>query len=81
MEQEEHNRRLYDLLTSKPALAKIVEDALMGEIYSELRENERTCLQRIQPVESAELLSGGDQPRDSSVPITSDRDPLASARP
>ncbi len=36
LDQEEHNRRLYELLTSKPALAKVVEDALMRETYTEL---------------------------------------------
>lgn len=39
LDQEEHNRRLYEMLTSKPELAKMVEDALMRQTYSELREN------------------------------------------
>jgi hypothetical protein len=40
LDQEERNRRLYDLLTSKPALAKVIEDELMRETYAELRDSE-----------------------------------------
>jgi type I restriction enzyme R subunit len=37
LDQEEHNRRLYELLTSKPDLAKVIENALMRQTYAELR--------------------------------------------
>ena len=37
LDQEERNRKLYDLLMSKPDLAKMIEDALMRETYNALR--------------------------------------------
>jgi len=40
LDQEERNRRLYELLTSKPGLAKMIEDELMRETYVELRDAE-----------------------------------------
>jgi type I restriction enzyme R subunit len=40
LDQEERNRRLYDLLTSKPGLARLLEAELMRETYSELRLND-----------------------------------------
>jgi type I restriction enzyme R subunit len=42
LDQEERNRRLYDLLTSKPDLAKMIEDAVMHETYTQLRTAEAT---------------------------------------
>ena len=38
LDQEERNRRLYELLMSKPGIAKVIEDELMRETYEELRE-------------------------------------------
>lgn len=40
LDQEERNRRLYELLTSKPDLAKVIENALMRQTYAELRSPE-----------------------------------------
>jgi type I restriction enzyme R subunit len=40
LDQEERNRRLYDLLLSKPELAALLERELMKETYRELREPE-----------------------------------------
>lgn len=40
LDQEERNRRLYDLLTSKPGLARLIEAELMRETYTELRVND-----------------------------------------
>ncbi|HEX3795272.1 MAG TPA: type I restriction endonuclease [Acidimicrobiales bacterium] len=37
LDQEEHNRRLYELLQSKPDLAAMVEKQLMRETYNQLR--------------------------------------------
>ena len=37
LDQEERNRRLYDLLMAKPDLAKMIEDELMRETYRKLR--------------------------------------------
>jgi type I restriction enzyme R subunit len=45
LDQEERNRRLYDLLTSKPDLAKMIEDAVMHETYTQLRAAEATDTQ------------------------------------
>ena len=37
LDQEEHNRRLYELLLSKPELAAMIEKQLMRETYNQLR--------------------------------------------
>jgi type I restriction enzyme R subunit len=37
LDQEEHNRRLYELLLSKPELAALIEREIMRETYRELR--------------------------------------------
>jgi type I restriction enzyme R subunit len=41
LDQEERNRRLYDLLMSKPQVAKMIEDTLMRETYFALRAPEK----------------------------------------
>jgi type I restriction enzyme R subunit len=40
LDQEERNRRLYDLLLTKPELAALIEQELMRETYRELREED-----------------------------------------
>ena len=40
LDQEERNRRLYDLLLSKPELAAMLEKELARETYLELRDDE-----------------------------------------
>ena len=42
LDQEERNRRLYELLLGKPELAAIIERELMRETYRELRGNPPT---------------------------------------
>jgi hypothetical protein len=39
LDQEERNRRLYELLLGKPELAAILERELMRETYEQLREH------------------------------------------
>jgi lipase chaperone LimK len=40
LSQEERNQRLYDLLLSKPELARMIERAIMAETYEEFQKRQ-----------------------------------------